>query len=189
MSKALIIIDIQNDYFQGGAMELYNPLQASENAKQLLEQFRKDGSPVVHVRHLAATPEVGFFLPETKGAEIHENVKPGDGEKVITKYFPNAFRDTDLLEYLQLKNVTELVFAGMMTNMCIDATVRAAKDFGFECTVIGDACAARDLEINGNQVKASDVHDAFLAGLSLFYAEIKNTGDYLSTSAKKASNQ
>ena len=181
MNKALIIIDIQNDYFAGGAMELHNPIQASENAKQLLVKFRKDKSPVIHVKHLAATPEVGFFLPETEGAEIHENVKPNEGEKVITKYFPNAFRDTDLLEYLQLKNVTELVFSGMMTQMCIDATVRAAKDFGFECTVIGDACATRDLEINGNQVKASDVHNAFLPALNFFYAEIKNTNDYLST--------
>lgn len=180
MSKALIIIDIQNDYFEGGAMELHNPVEASENAKQLLEKFRKEKLPVVHIQHLAASPEVGFFLPETKGQEIHDNVKPLSGEKVITKYFPNAFRNTNLLEHLRSENVTELVFTGMMTNMCIDATVRAAKDLEFENTVIGDACAARELEINGNKVKATDVHNAFLAGLNFFYAEVKNTEEYLS---------
>lgn len=180
MSKALIIIDIQNDYFEGGAMELHNPIEASENAKKVLEKFRKEHIPIVHVQHLAAAPEVGFFLPNTKGAEIHENVKPQNGEKLITKYTPNSFVGTDLLEYLKSKEITELVFTGMMTQMCIDATVRAAKDYGFECTVIGDACATRDLEINGNQVKAIDVHNAFLAGLSTYYADIKSTDDYLS---------
>lgn len=179
MSKALIIIDIQNDYFKGGAMELQNPIAASENAKKVLEKFRKDHGQIIHIQHLAADTEMGFFLPETKGAEIHENVAPKEGEKLITKFTPNSFAGTDLLEYLKSKDVNELVFTGMMTHMCIDATVRAAKDYGFECTVLGDACATRDLEINGNQVKASDVHHAFLAGLSFFYADIKNTEDYL----------
>ena len=122
-----------------------------------------------------------FFLPETKGQEIHENVKPVDGEKVITKYYPNSFRDTDLLDYLKSKSVTELVVVGMMTHMCVDATVRAAKDFEFECTVIEDACASRNLEINGKTVKAEDAHNAFLSALAFFYADVKNTQDFLNS--------
>lgn len=179
MKKALIIIDIQNDYFEGGAMELHNPLEASENAKQILAQFRKDNDTIVHIQHLTMAPEVGFFLPDTKGVEIHKNVKPIKGEKVITKYYPNAFRDTDLLVYLNEQEVTDLVFVGMMTQMCIDGSVRAAKDLGFECTVIGDACATRSLEIAGKTVEAEQVHYAFLAGLSQFYAKIEKTSEYL----------
>ncbi len=180
MSKALIIIDIQNDYFDGGAMELHNPVEASENAKQVLNKFRNENEPVIHVQHIAAAPEMGFFLPNTKGVEIHNNVKPQDYEKLITKHTPNSFIGTDLLDYLKSKGITELVFTGMMTNMCIDATVRAAKDYGFNCTVIGDACASKDLEINGSKVKASDVQHAFLAGLDFYYAEVVNTKEYLS---------
>lgn len=175
MSKALIIIDIQNDYFENGAMELVGSLDASENAKILLTKFRNEKLPIVHIQHLSVAPDSVFFLPETKGQEIHENVKPLAGEKVITKYYPNSFRETELLEYLKSQNITELIVAGMMTHMCVDATVRAAKDFDFECTVIGDACATRDLEINGKSVKAADVHNAFLSALSFFYANIKNT--------------
>ena len=180
MSKALIIIDIQNDYFENGAMELVGSLEASEKAKQVLTRFREENLPIVHVQHIGVSPDATFFLPDTEGAKIHENVKPADGEKVIVKYYPNSFRDTDLLEYLKAQNITELVFAGMMTHMCIDATVRAAKDFEFECTVIGDACATRNLEVNGQQVKAADVHTAFLAALDFFYANIENTESYLS---------
>ena len=179
MSKALVIIDIQNDYFKGGAMELENPMAASENAKKLLEKFRSDKEAIVHVQHWAASPEAGFFLPDTQGAEIHENVKPLESEKVITKNYPNAFRDTDLLEHLQSKNITELVFVGMMTHMCIDASVRAAKDLEFECTLVADACATRTLEINDKQVQAADVQNAFIAALDFFYADIKDTEDLL----------
>lgn len=179
MSKALIIIDIQNDYFENGAMELVGSLPASENTKLVLSKFRKENLPIVHIQHLSVSPGSVFFLPETKGQEIHDNVKPLEGEKVITKYYPNSFRDTDLFEYLKSQNITELVVSGMMTHMCVDATVRAAKDFEFECTVIGDACASRNLEINGKTVKAEDAHNAFLSALSFFYADVINTNEFL----------
>ena len=180
MSKALILIDIQNDYFEGGKMELKDPVPASENALKVLEKFRKDDLPLVHIQHISKGPDAGFFIPDTEGVKIHENIKPKEGEKLIQKHFPNAFRDTELLEYLKSKNVEELVFCGMMTHMCIDASVRAAKDLGFECTVIGDACATRDLELDGKSVKAEDVQNAYLAGLTFFYAEVMNTSEYLS---------
>ena len=179
MSKALIIIDIQNDYFEDGAMELVGSLEASVNAKLVLTKFRDEDLPIVHIQHLSMAPGSTFFLPETKGQEIHENVQPLAGEKVITKYYPNSFRETELLDYLRSQHVIELVFVGMMTHMCIDATVRAAKDLEFDCTVIGDACASRDLEINGKVVKAADAHNAFLSALSFFYAHVKSTQDFI----------
>ncbi|MBT2558781.1 cysteine hydrolase [Hymenobacter sp. ISL-91] len=179
MSKALIIVDVQNDYFENGAMELVGPLPASENAKLILAKFREENLPIVHVHHLGVSPDATFFLPGTEGAEIHANVKPAAGEKTVQKYYPNSFRETDLLEHLQGLDIKELVITGMMTHMCIDATTRAARDLGFECTVIGDACATRDLEVNGAQVKAADVQTAFLAALSSFYAKVQDTKEYL----------
>ncbi|CAD0002326.1 cysteine hydrolase family protein [Flavobacterium salmonis] len=178
MKKALIIIDVQKEYFENGALELVNPIPASENAKRVLEHFRKENDTIVHVQHISAEG-IPFFVSGTQGVEIHENVKPLEGEKIITKQFPNSFRGTDLLEYLQSNEITHLVITGMMTHMCIDAGTRAAFDFGFECTVIGDACATMDLQINGQNVKAADVHNAFLAALEFFYAKIVTTEQYL----------
>ncbi|PBJ05592.1 cysteine hydrolase family protein [Flavobacterium sp. ACN6] len=178
MKKALLLIDIQKEYFENGALVLVNPIPASENAKKILEHFRKENDTIVHVQHISGEG-IPFFVSGTQGVEIHENVKPLQGEKVITKQFPNSFRDTDLLEYLQSKEITHLVIAGMMTHMCIDAGTRAAVDFGFECTVIGDACATMDLQISGQKVKSVDVHNAFLAALEFFYAKIQTTDQYL----------
>ena len=181
MSKqALIIIDIQNDYFEGGNIPLANPVEASVNAGKVLKHFRANNLPIAHIQHVSANPEaMPIFVEGTKGFEIHESVKPLDGEKVFQKYYPNSFRETGLLDYLKENDITEVVITGMMTNMCVDSTTRAAFDFGYKCTVIGDACAAKELEINGKTVKADDVHHAFLAALAFLYAEIKSTEDFL----------
>ena len=179
MKEALVIIDIQNDYFEGGANPLENSWPASLNAKMLLEYFRKNNLPIVHIQHIANREGSTFFVPNTKGVEIHENVKPINGEKVIIKHYPNSFRDTELQSHLQSLNIDTLVICGIMTSMCVDATTRAAKDLGYECTVIGNACAAPDLSINGKTVKAEDVHNAFLAALNYFYSTVLTTEQYL----------
>jgi nicotinamidase-related amidase len=179
--KALIVIDIQNDYFENGAIELVNPIEASLKARKMIDSFREKNLPIVHIQHLSADPvNMPIFISGTFGSEIHENVKPLEGEKVIQKYYPNSFKETDLLDFLKANEVSELIVTGMMTHMCVDSTTRAAKDFGFECTVIGDACASRDLEINGKTVKAEDAHNAFLSALTFFYAKVQNADEFLS---------
>ncbi len=179
MNNALILIDIQNDYFEGGKMPLVHPEAASLNTKKILDKFRTENLLVIHIQHIATRPNSTFFLPLTKGQEIHENVKPTVNEKVIVKHYPNSFRETELLDYLKSKNITDLVICGMMTHMCVDATVRAAKDLGYNCTLIGDACATRDLALNGVTVKASEVHNSFLAALNGFYAGVITTREFI----------
>jgi len=147
--KALLVIDIQNDYFENGAWELVGATEASIQARKMIDHFRDNNLPIAHIQHFAVDGNIPFFHPGTIGAEIHENVKPLVGEKVVQKNYPNSFRDTDLLEYLKENNVDEVVITGMMSHMCVDATTRAAKDFGFECTVIADAFASKD-QCNSN---------------------------------------
>ena len=179
MKTALIIIDIQNDYFENGTMTLVESDKASSNARQIIDRFRANNLPVIHIQHISTRPTATFFLPNTQGAEIHSNVKPFEQEKVIIKHYPNSFRETELLHYLKSKNITDLVICGMMTHMCVDATTRAAKDFGFNIVLIGDACATKDLEIGRQVVKAEEVQKSFLAALNYFYSTVKTTRQYL----------
>lgn len=179
MNNALIIIDIQNDYFEGGANPLVGSLEASLNAKLLLENFRAKDMPVIHIQHVANREDATFFAPNTKGVEIHENVFPKENEKIIVKHYPNSFRETELQAYLQSLNINELVICGMMTSMCVDATTRAAKDLDYNCIVIGDACAAPNLQINGETVEAKNVHNAFIAALNYYYSKVLTTDQYL----------
>ena len=176
---ALLIIDIQNDYFPGGAFELEGSEAAGKNARAALEFFRERGLPVVHVRHESVRPGSTFFLPGTPGAEIHPLVAPVPGEPVVLKHFPNSFRETELQATLQGLGVQRLVVAGSMTLMCVDATVRAAWDLGYAVTVLSDACAARALEFGGQKVAAASVHAAFLAALGMVYAKVESTAAFL----------
>jgi nicotinamidase-related amidase len=172
MSIALLLIDIQNDYFPGGKMELHGSVEAAQAAARVLAFFRQHSMPAVHVQHLSIRPGATFFLPDTPGAEIHAAVTPLAGETVIQKHYPNSFRETGLLAHLQPLGVTQLVVAGMMTHMCVDASVRAATDLGFECRILQDGCATRDLTFAGQAVPAEQVHAAFLAALNGVYGRV-----------------
>ena len=172
---ALVVIDIQNDYFPGGAMELEGADAAAAKAAAALARFRKDGQPVFHIRHLSVRPGATFFLPGTRGAEIHPSVAPRGGEPVLEKNFPNSFRNTELEATLQKQGIKNLVIAGMMTHMCVDAAVRHAADLGYKVTLLGDACATRAQTYAGETVPARQVHAAFLAALNGFYAKVVNT--------------
>jgi nicotinamidase-related amidase len=130
---------------------------------------------VLHVRHLSVRPGSTFFLPGTKGAEIHPAVKPAGGEVVIEKNFPNSFRATNLEQVLKDSAVKNLVVVGMMTHMCVDASVRHAADLGYKITLLGDACATRAQSYAGEKVPARQVHTAFLAALNGFYAKVVDT--------------
>jgi nicotinamidase-related amidase len=179
MLKALVLIDLQNDYFPGGSMELVGMDAAAARAGEVLAAFHRAGRPRFHVQHLALDPAATFFQPETRGVEIHPRVRPEAGEPVIPKHFPNAFRDTGLLEALQTAGVEELVIAGAMSHMCVDATTRAAFDYGFRCTVLHDACASRDVVFEGVVIPAAQVHGAFMAALGMRYARVVTVQEFL----------
>jgi nicotinamidase-related amidase len=172
VETGLLLIDIQNDYFPGGKAELVDSTEAGEKARQALDWARGKGMPIFHVRHTSPRPGANFFLPGTAGAEIRTCVKPVQGEGLIEKHFPNSFRETALLDNLRQKQIGRLVVAGMMTHMCVEATVRAAADLGFECVVLHDACATKALTFNGLTVPANAVHVAYLAGLAAGYAKV-----------------
>jgi nicotinamidase-related amidase len=172
MTSALLIIDIQNDYFPGGAMALVDPDAAAANAAKLLAAYRKKGLPVIHMQHLSVRPGATFFIPGTPGAEIHASVKPLPGETVFQKNFPNCFRETGLLEHLRGAGISNLVIAGMMTHMCVDTTTRAAADLGFACSLAHDACATKALAFNGVEVAAGNVQASYMAGLNGLFAKV-----------------
>ena len=173
MTTALLIVDIQNDYFPGGAMENVGATDAAKQAALLLDAFRRKSLPIIHIQHISTRPGATFFRPDTPGVEIHESVRPRAGEPLFRKHFPSAFRETALLEHLRKEKISGLAIAGMMTHMCIDTTTRAAADLGFACSLAQDACATRALTFNGVQVPAENVQAAYLAGLNGLFAKVK----------------
>lgn len=179
MTRALLIVDIQLDYFPGGAFPLVEPEAAAAAAGDVLEAFRASGEPVVHVFHVSTGDGATFFRPGTAGLAFHPAVEPRDGELVVEKHVPNSFVGTGLEASLRERGVTDLVIVGMMSSMCIDSTTRAAHELGFTATVVADACAAPDLTSGSVTVPGASVHAAFMAALDGSFATV-TTSDALS---------
>jgi nicotinamidase-related amidase len=176
---ALIVVDIQNDYFPGGKWPLAGADAAAGNAARVIVAARNAGDLVVYIRHEAGSDDAPFFAPGSDGAQLHPKVAPQEHEPVVLKHFPNSFRETGLQALLEEKGVEQLVIIGSMSHMCIDATARAAADLGYKVKVIHDACASRDLEFDGATVPAAQVHAAFMSALGFAYAEVASTDTHL----------
>lgn len=177
--RALVVVDLQNDYFPGGKWTLSGIDAAADNAGRLLAAARTAGEPVLHIRHEFRSEDAPFFTPGSPGAQIHPKAANRADEPVILKHFVNSFRDTELKQRLDEIGVTEIVLCGAMSHMCIDAATRAAADFGYKVTLIHDACASRDLTFNGVTVPAAQVHAAFMAALGFAYAQLCSTDEFL----------
>src|SRR5215213_7910521 len=174
MKTALIIIDVQKDYFPGGKYPLVNPLEAAQKAYMLLQCFRERDGHHVHVQHISTEPDAKFFISGDRGTDIHDSVAHFEGEPIVYKHEPNSFLNTNLLDLLKSWEIERVVITGMMTHMCIDATARAASDLGFQVIVAADACATRDLTYGDTTVPAEHVHKAFLAALKSYGKVMKS---------------
>lgn len=162
MSKALLLIDIQRDFFPGGAMPLEGSEKVGCNAGQLLEAFRKRHYPVVHIQHFSGKSDLSYLLPYTGGASLHTSTLPEPGEIIFQKTQPDSFQGTFLADYLHGIGVDEVVLAGMMTLMCIDATLHSANALGFKCTLAHDACASRAVQFGNVLVPGDALHDVYV---------------------------
>lgn len=180
MSKrALVLIDIQNDYFEEGKWPLHGMAAAAANAARILAAARQAGDKVVHVRHEFQSDDAPFFTPASEGAHIHPSVQPQASEAVVLKHQVNAFLGTELKALLDDAGIEQVTLVGAMSHMCIDAAARASSDFGYATTVVHDACATRDQEFEGQTIAAPQVHAAYMASLAFAYAAVISTEQYL----------
>ena len=174
MNTALLLVDIQNDYFPGGKHPLVNPLEAAKKAYELLQCFREHGGKHIHIQHISLKPDAAFFIKGDSGSDIHDSVAHFEGEPIVYKHYPNSFRETNLLEMLKEWGIERVVITGMMTHLCVDATARAAADYGFQVLIAEDACATRDLQYGDTIIPANLVHKSFLAALKSYGKVMKS---------------
>lgn len=174
MKKALIVIDLQNDYFCGGNMELQGIDEVLIQTNKLIKYARKQEYKIYFVQHFAPQENATFFVKNTNGALLNKNLDI-QNDVIIEKNYPNSFKDTTLKNELDKENLHELIICGAMTHMCIDTTVRAGFDLGYKMLVACDACATKDLEFQDKTIKAKDVQFAFMSALASVFCEVKET--------------
>ncbi|KAB2877298.1 MAG: cysteine hydrolase [Pseudorhodoplanes sp.] len=168
---ALVVIDAQREYVDG-RLPLPGVQAALGEIAALLARARRAGAPIIHVQHRGRPG--GAFGPDTPGFAIAAEAAPRPGERVIEKGLPNAFAGTELKAALDALGRKEIVLAGFMTHMCVEATARAATDLGLKATVVASATATRDLPdpLTGATVPAAEVHRNALAALNDRFAVV-----------------
>jgi nicotinamidase-related amidase len=177
--RAIVVVDLQNDYLPSGKLPLVGIEEAAANAAKVIGAARSVGDVVIHVRHEFPSPEAPFFVSGTHGVEIIPAVQPSEGERIIVKNHPNSFRETELKQILDSERVEEVVVVGAMSHMCIAATSRASADFGYNTVIVHDACATRDVEFDRLTVPAAQVHAANMAALAFAYGTVTTTSEFL----------
>ncbi|MFW1799247.1 cysteine hydrolase family protein [Acinetobacter nematophilus] len=175
---ALLVIDVQNDYFPQGKMELFGAQQALMQINRLEADFIKKAQSIIYIQHIAKQAQASFFEEGTEGAELHSGLQINQNSIIIEKHYPNSFFQTDLKQVLDQLNVDQLVISGMMTHMCVDATSRAAAELGYQPIIIAEATATRQLSYAGKTVQAEDVQTACLSAFQMF-SQVTSIDDYL----------
>jgi nicotinamidase-related amidase len=143
MKKALLLIDLQNDYFPGGLFPLWNTEQTLDNVKEAIGLARERDVLVVHIQHIA-NPEAGiapFFNKGTPGAAIHpEILAAAPDAPVVVKEFADSFHHTELEKVLARHGVEELLVCGMMTQNCVTHTAISKAAEKYKVSILTDCC-------------------------------------------------
>lgn len=184
-ATALVLIDFQNEYFEGelrGKLPIPDGLQAARNAARLAAWADRLGIPVFHVQHLGAAGGV-LFARDSAMADIHPLLTPAPRHRIVTKDRVASFAGTDLHAQLQALGVNTLVVAGLMTHMCVSTAVREARSFGaasYRVVVAADASATRDIAgWDGGVVGHAELHRAALTALHDNFADVRTTNAIL----------
>ncbi|MDB5744668.1 MAG: isochorismatase [Polaromonas sp.] len=162
MKKALVVIDIQNDYFPGGAFTLENADAACLGAVQAIEQAKRDGWLVVGVQHVSA-PDAPLFKPDTQGVKIHSTITAALGDApVVVKSEADSFFQTNLEQIVRDAGITDIYLTGMMTQHCVTHTALSPQAHDMNVHIIAKGCAApaqalSDLALQGLSARCNVV--------------------------------
>lgn len=151
MSKALLIIDMLNDFIlEGAPMQVKNALKIVEPIKREINKSKENGCKVVYVcdNHEENDKEFEIWPPHcvsgTKGAEIYDELKPDPEDIIVKKTRYSGFYNTNLDEVLKKLNVDTLIITGLVTNICVMYTVADAVSRGYNVIVPKDCVIALD---------------------------------------------
>ncbi|WP_353662802.1 cysteine hydrolase family protein [Hydrogenimonas sp. SS33] len=172
---AMLIIDMQNDYYPGGRCELEGILPAHTNTLRLIRRAEEEGVERIYVRHIAGG-DAPFFARGSEGSELHGELPVQKEDRIVVKAYPNSFRGTGLDAYLKERGHNRILVCGAMTHMCIDTTVRAGYDLGYVITLAHDACATKEMHFGGESIPAQTVHRSFVAALGGKFCRVEPTG-------------
>ena len=147
MAQALIVIDIQEGLVKENPFDTKNFII---NTKAIIQHFRDQNIEVIFIRH---SEDEGLLAMGSDNWQVYHELKPQKNEKIFNKYYNSIFKDTELKEYLNRKNITDLTFVGMQVEFCIDTSVKVGFEYGYKITIVEDAISTFDnIHLSADQI-------------------------------------
>lgn len=182
-TTALLVIDFQQEYFEGGKLPIPDGRAALDQARRLTDFADRHGIKVFHIQHAGANGGP-LFAADGESMAFHRDILPQPHHEQLRKTTASSFASTDLHARLQDHGIKTLILCGLMTHMCVSTTARDARPLGYQVIVAGDACATRDIEAwDGGIVGHAELHRAALTEISDSFGEILRTADILALPA------
>ncbi|MCF7825732.1 MAG: cysteine hydrolase [Candidatus Marinimicrobia bacterium] len=177
-NSALLLKDVQKGFDSPLWGERNNP-QAEANIARLLDAWRKQQAPIIHVQHCSVSPKSALH-PDQPGNAFKNEARPKSGEPVFKKTVNSAFIGTGLEDYLHEQGLRSLVIVGLTTDHCVSTSTRMAANLGFDVTLVSDATATFERQnTDGNHISAEEMHRVNLASLNDEFCQIQTTAQIL----------
>jgi nicotinamidase-related amidase len=178
MSRALIVIDVQREYFDG-ALPISYPTGHLEQILRVMDEATKAGLPVAVIRHHQSAADSPIFRLNSDMWQLHPEVEQLPRSVLIDKQLPGAFTNTELNAWLQSVGADTVCIAGYMTHMCCDTTARQAFHRGYQVEFLNDATGTLDVENEAGKATAQELQNSILVAQQMFISQILNTEHWL----------
>jgi nicotinamidase-related amidase len=177
MNRALIVIDVQNEYFTG-ALPITYPNGHLDKITHTMDVAQSKGIPSIVVQHTETAPDTPFFKRDSLEWQIHPQVRDRPCDLLIEKHLPGCFTGTGLEEWLKERNIDTLVISGYMTHMCCDTTARQAMHLGMNVEFLSDATGTLAVENNAGAVSAEELHRSILVAQQMMISTVLSTEEW-----------
>jgi len=178
MKRALLVIDVQNEYFTG-KLPIAHPPGSLDNIVKAMEQARKSGIPVVVVQHTSPQKDAPVFRKGSEGWNLHPRIAAQAYDHLIEKNLPGSFTGTDLESWLRERKIDTIVIAGYMTQMCCDTTARQAFHVGLAVECLSDATGTLPVSNKAGSVTAEELHRAILVTQAMRFSKVMTTDQWI----------
>lgn len=178
MKRALIVVDVQNEYFEGGALPISYPPNSFSRIKEAIEEAQKAGILVVFVQHASLKENAGAFVRGSHLWEFHDDIKKLTPDLVIEKNHASSFVGTDLNWRLRTLGIDTVTIVGYMTQNCCDATARDASQLGYNVEFLSDANGTLAFSNNAGEVSAEELHRSFLVAQAFGFSRVLSLDEW-----------
>jgi len=178
MKRALLVIDVQNEYFTGRLPVTY-PQNSFENILRVIEAAAKSKIDIAVIQHAAPQKDSQTFVKGSKEWELHPRIKEIEYSRLVEKNLPGSFTNTDLEEWLKKEGIDTIAICGYMSQMCCDTTARQGLHLGFSVEFLSDATGTLDISNEGGSITAEELHRAVLVTQAMRFSRVISAEEWI----------